>query len=196
MTRLFRFLFACAAPLALVIAGCGGSSPSSNPSNPTFSIAPSTTTINTNGQVQFTATLTNGQPATNVNWVITTGNNDSNLGLGSINATSGLYYPPSALSRDSVQIQVQANLTTNIYQTATSVVTVTPGFIQTVTPENATVSNGGTVQLSAAIAELGSGSINWSLGTSPSGGSSPGSAGGTISGTSCHNSGGINSSNP
>jgi hypothetical protein len=196
MTRLFRALFACAAPLVLIIAGCGGG-PSSNPSNSAFSISPGTTTIDTNGQVQFTATLTNGQPATNVNWAITTGTNDSTtLGQGTINATSGLYFPPSALSKDSVQIQVQANLAGNAFQTASAVVTVTPGFIQTVTPENATVATGATVPLSATIAELGGGSINWSLGTSPSGGSSPGSAGGALSGTSCQNSGGINSSNP
>src|ERR1700743_742346 len=119
MTRLRRF-FGCAASLVPITAGCGASSPSSNPTTPTFSISPSTMTVDTNGQVQFKATLTNGQPATNVNWVIATGNNDSNLGLGSINSTSGLYYPPSALSKDSVQIQVQANLTTNVYQTATS----------------------------------------------------------------------------
>ena len=196
MTRLFRSLFAIGAPAVLVIAGCGGG-PSSNPSNPTFSISPSTTTIDTNGQVQFSATLTNGQPATNVNWVVSTGTNDSStLGEGSIGSTSGLYFPPSALSKDSVQIQVQANLTTNIFQTATAVVTVTPGFIQTVTPENATIANGGTVALTATIAELGGGSVNWSLGTTPAGGASPGSAGGSISGTSCQNSGGINSSNP
>ena len=97
MTRLLRALFACAAPLVLIIAGCGGG-PSSNPSNSAFSISPGTTTIDTNGQVQFTATLTNGQPATNVNWAITTGTNDSTtLGQGTINATSGLYFPPSAL---------------------------------------------------------------------------------------------------
>jgi hypothetical protein len=196
MTRHIRSLFAFTAPIVLMIAGCGGSSPSSNPSNSTFSIAPATSTIDTNGQLQFTATLTNGQPATNVNWVVSTGTNDSNLGLGYIDPKSGLYYPPSAISKDSVQIQVQANLTNNVYQTATSVVTVTPGFIQAVTPENATLSTGGTVQLTATIAELGGGSINWSLGTSPSGGSNPGSAGGSISGTSCHNSGSINSSNP
>ena len=196
MTRLLRALFACAAPLVIIIAGCGGG-PSSNPSNSAFSISPGTTTIDTNGQVQFTATLTNGQPATNVNWAITTGTNDSTtLGQGTINATSGLYFPPSALSKDSVQIQVQANLAGNAFQTASAVVTVTPGFIQTVTPENATVATGATVPLSATIAELGGGSINWSLGTSPSGGSSPGSAGGALSGTSCQNSGGINSSNP
>jgi hypothetical protein len=198
MTRLLRALFACATPLVLIIAGCGGGSPSSNPSNPTFSIAPATASIDTNGQVQFTATLTNGQPATNVNWAVTTGNNDTTtLGNGSFTSTtSGLYYPPSALSRDSVQVQVQANLTGNVYQTATAVVTVTPGFIQTVTPENATLSTGATVPLSATIAELGGGSINWGLSTAASGGSSPGSAGGAISGTSCQNSGGINSSNP
>ncbi|MDQ1452393.1 MAG: hypothetical protein QOK38_2259, partial [Acidobacteriaceae bacterium] len=51
MTRPLRTLFACAAPLVLVIAGCGGGSPSSNPSNSTFSIAPATATIDTNGQV-------------------------------------------------------------------------------------------------------------------------------------------------
>jgi hypothetical protein len=192
-----RAFFACAAPLVLVIAGCGGGSPSSNPSTSTFSIAPATTNIDTNGQVQFTATLTNGQPATNVNWVVSTGTNDNTqLGQGTIDSTSGLYTPPSAVSKDSVQIQVQANLTTNLFQTATAVVTVTPGFIQAVTPENATVSSGATVPLSATIAEIGGGSINWSVSTSPSGGSSAGSAGGAISGTSCQKSGSITSSNP
>ena len=197
MTRPIRALFACAAPLVLVIAGCGGGSPSSNPTNPTFSISPATKTIDTNGQVQFTATLTNGQPATNVNWVVTTGTNDNTtLGQGTIDPASGLYIPPSALSKDSVQVQVQANLSTNIYQTATAVITVTPGFIQAVTPENATLSTGATVPLTATIAEVGGGSINWGLSTSPSGGSSPGSAGGAISSTSCQKSGSINSSNP
>lgn len=188
MTRLFRSLFACAAPLLLVIAGCGGG-PSSNPSNGSLTISPATTTIDTNGQVQFTATLPDGSPATDVNWVVSTGTNDSTtFGQGSIDST-GLYYPPSALSKDSVQIQVQANLASNVYKSVTAVVTVTPGFIQFVTPENATLSNGGTVQLNSTLAEVGGGSVNWSLSTSPSGGSSPGSAGGAISNTSCQKSG-------
>src|SRR3982074_2228508 len=98
MTRLSRFLFASAAPCALVIAGCGGGSGySSNPSNSTFSIAPSTSSLDTNGQVQFTATLANGSPASNVHWALVSGQNDSQLGQGSIDST-GLYYPPSALS--------------------------------------------------------------------------------------------------
>ncbi|HET6216386.1 MAG TPA: hypothetical protein VFE27_05160, partial [Acidobacteriaceae bacterium] len=145
MTRFVRPLFACIGPVVLVIAGCGGGSPSSNPSNGTLSITPGTTTIDTNSQVQFTATLSNGQPATNVNWTVTTGTNDNTtLGQGSIDST-GLYTPPGALSKDSVQIQVQANLSSNVYQPVTAVVTVTPGFIQTVTPENATLSTGATV---------------------------------------------------
>jgi hypothetical protein len=194
MTRLFRSLFACLAPVVLVIAGCGGG-PSSNPSNGTLTISPSTTTIDTNGQVQFTATLPDGSPATDVNWVITTGQNDSNLGQGSIDST-GLYYPPSALSKDSAQVQVQANLASNVYKSVTAVITVTPGFIQFVTPENATVATGATVPLNVTIAEVGGGSVNWSLSTSPSGGSSPGSAGGSIGSTNCQVSGSINSSNP
>jgi hypothetical protein len=200
MTRLIssrpaRALFVCIAPLLLVVAGCGGG-PSSNPSNGTFTISPGTTTIDTNGSVQFTATLTNGQPAS-VTWAITTGTNDNTtLGQGSIDPSSGLYYPPSALSKDSVQVQVQASQTGNAYTTATAVVTVTPGFIQTVTPENATLSTGSTVQLTASIAELGGGSINWGLSTAPTGGSSPGSAAGSIGNTSCQNGGGLSSSNP
>lgn len=196
MTRFVRPLFACIGPAVLVIAGCGGGGPSSNPSNGTLSITPGTTTIDTSNQVQFTATLSNGQPATNVNWTVTTGTNDNTtLGQGSIDST-GLYTPPSALSKDSVQVQVQANLSSNVYQPVTAVVTVTPGFIQTVTPENATLSTGATVPLTATIAELGGGSINWGLSTAPTGGSSPGSAGGSISGTKCQNSGGINTNNP
>jgi hypothetical protein len=196
LTRPLRSLFACAAPVVLVIAGCGGG-PSSNPSNGTLTISPSTTTIDTNGQVQFTATLPDGSAATGVNYVVTTGTNDNTqLGQGSIDPSSGLYFPPSALSKDSVQIQVQANLASNVYKSVTAVVTVTPGFIQTVTPENATIASGGTVPLSTTIAEVGGGSINWSLSTSPSGGSSPGSAGGAISSTNCQASGSISSSNP
>jgi hypothetical protein len=196
MTRFIRSLFACFVPLVLVIAGCGGG-PSSNPSNGTFTISPGTTTIDTNGQVQFTAMLSNGQPATNINWTVTTGTNDNTqLGQGTISPTTGLYFPPSALSKNSVQIQVQANSTGNLFQPATAVVTVTPGFIQTVTPENATVAAGGTVPLAATIAQIGGGSVNFTLGTSPTGGSSPGAAGGAISNANCQTSGSITSSNP
>jgi hypothetical protein len=194
MTRLSHLLLVCAALVTLVIAGCGGSSYSSSPSNSAFSIAPSTASIDTNGQVQFTATLANGSAATNIHWAILSGQNSSQIGEGSIDPASGLYYPPSALSQDTVQVKVQANLTSNTYQTATSVITVTPGFIQFVTPETATVAAGATLPVTATIGEVGSGSINWSLSTSPSS-SSAGSAAGSLSSTTCQRAG-LSSSNP
>jgi hypothetical protein len=195
MTRLSHLLLVSTAPLALIVAGCGGSGYSSNPSNSSFSIAPATASIDTNGQVQFTATLANGSPATSVHWTVLSGQNSSQIGQGSVDPANGLYYPPSALSQDSVQVKVQANLTSNAYQTATAVITVTPGFIQFVTPETATLAAGATLPVTATIAEVGGGTVNWSISSSLSSSSSPGSAGGSLSSTSCQR-GGLSSSNP
>lgn len=181
-------------PLALAIAGCGGSGYSANPSAATFSISPGTGSITTSGQLQFTATLANGSPATNVHWVIVAGQNDANFGEGSIDS-SGLYLPPSALSQDAVQIKVQANLTSNTYQSASAVITVTPSFIQPVTPENAALSAGATLPVTAAISEVGGGTVQWSLYTSPTGVASPGSGGGSLSSNECKRSS-LGSANP
>lgn len=171
---------------ALVMAGCGGSSYNSNPNNGTFTVTPATTTLNTNGAVQLTATLNAGGPAT-VNWAILSGQNDPNVGQGSINA-NGLYTPPPYLSQDSVQVKVQANLTSNIYTVATAVLTVTPGFNQAVAPENATLSTGSTVQLAGVLAEFNTGTINWSLSNSTGSATNPGSAYGSIGSTNCQRS--------
>ncbi len=187
MTRLTRSLFACFAPLALVIAGCGGSSYNPNPSNNTFSISPATTTVDNTGSVQFTATLANGQPATGVNWAVVSSQNSSSIGPGSITST-GLYFPPTPITQDSIQEKIQATLANNAYAPVNAIVTVTPGFIQTVTPENATVATGATVPLSAVIGEAGRGSINWALSTSPTTVTNPGSAGGSIGSTNCQTS--------
>lgn len=195
MTRLSHLLLACVAPLILVIGGCGGSGYNSNPTNSAFTISPATSSIDTNGQLQFTATLASGSPATTAHWVILNGQNSSQIGQGSIDPATGLYFPPSALSQDSIQVQVQANLAGNAYQTATAVITVTPGFIQFVTPETATIAAGATLPVTATIGEVGGGSINWSLSNSLSSSSNPGSAGGALSGFSCQRAG-LSSSNP
>ncbi len=180
-------LLATLLPLALAIAGCGGSGYSANPSAGTFSITPGTSSISTSGQLQFSATLPDGTPATNVHWVIVAGQNDTNFGEGSIDS-SGLYLPPSALSQDSVQVKVQANLTSNTFQSASAVITVTPSFIQPVTPENAALSPGATLPLTASISEVGGGTVQWSLSTSPTSAASPGSTAGTLSSTHCQRS--------
>ncbi|MGI8772751.1 MAG: hypothetical protein ACR2JE_15105 [Acidobacteriaceae bacterium] len=171
---------------ALVMAGCGGSSYNSNPNNGTFTITPATTSLNTNGQIQLAATLNSGGAAT-VNWAILNGQNDPSVGQGSIDAT-GVYTPPPYLSQDSVQVKVQANLTSNIYTVATAVITVTPGFNQAIAPENATLSTGSTVQLVGVLDEFNTGTINWSLSNSAGTGTNPGSSYGSIGSTSCQRS--------
>ena len=184
MTRLARFLFAVSAPLVLILAGCGGGSYSANPSNSTFSIAPSTAAVDTNGQVQFGATLAGGGAASNVHWVVLSGQNNSQIGQGAIDS-NGLYTPPSGLTQDTVQVRIQANILGNTSQLATAVVSVTPGFIQPILPETATLSGGATLPLSAVIAEVGAGSVNWNLSSSPTSIVNPGSSAGSIGNTNC-----------
>jgi hypothetical protein len=187
MFKPFLRLLVLAFPVgALVMAGCGGSSYNSNPSNGTFTVTPAATAVNTNGQVQLTATLNSGGAAT-VHWAILNGQNDPNVGQGSIDQ-NGVYTPPPYLSQDSVQVKLQANLTSNVYTVATAVVTVTPGFNQAITPENATLSTGSTVQLVGVLDEFNTGSINWSLSNSISSATTPGSSYGTISSSSCQRS--------
>ncbi len=122
-----------------------------------------------------------------MHWAVLSGQNDSNIGQGSIDQ-NGIYTPPSALTHDSVQVKIQANLTSNIYSTATAVITVTPGFNQAVTPEVAAVSPGSNVALTGVIAEYGGGSINWSLSSASSSITNPGSTYGAISGSKCQTS--------
>jgi hypothetical protein len=194
MIRLPRLLLVLLAPLVIALAGCGGGGLSANPSTSTFTISPATTTIDTNGQVQFTATLAGGGAATNVNWVVLNGQNNAQVGQGSIDST-GLYLPPTAVTQNSVQVQVQANLAGNTSQLATAVINVTPGFVQPILPETATLSGGATLPLSATIAEVGGGSVNWSLSSSPTTVANPGSSSGSIGNTNCQVTS-INSNNP
>ena len=73
---------------------------------------------------------------------------------GSINS-SGQYTPPGYLTADSLPVTVTAALTSNPSQTATATITVTPGFVQPLTPENAALGANGTQTLTGIIAEAG-----------------------------------------
>ncbi len=186
MNSRFSRLLGLFSPFLVVAAGCGGGNYSPNPTNSTFSITPSTTTADTNQQVQLKATL-NAGGAANVHWAVLSGQNDSNIGQGSIDQT-GLYTPPPALTHDSVQVKLQANLISDIYTTLSAVITVTPGFNQAVAPEVAAVAPGSTVPFTGVIAEYGGGSINWSLSSAANAVTNPGSNYGTISGSKCQTS--------
>ena len=156
-------------PCLLAMAGCGGVSANSangdaarrgGASNGIFSISPGAAAIDTNctgcnatnssGATveQLTATLNSGGAA-DVTWSLPGGGTD-----GSITA-KGQYKPPSYLTGDNLKVTVTAALASNPNLTASTTISVTPGFLQPLTPENAAVGSGGTVTITGYIAEAG-----------------------------------------
>jgi hypothetical protein len=184
-----RVLAIAVVPALFVLAGCGGGSVAANPSNGTFSIGPGTGTIDTNctgcnatkssgaSVEQFSATLASGGAAA-VTWKVSGG--DTNSGAGTITA-SGQYTPPSYLTADQVSVTVTATLNSTV--AATAMLTVTPGFLQPLTPENAALGANGTLSITGYIAEAGgSARINYAL-SNTAGGSSGGQ--GSLGTTNC-----------
>ena len=172
-----RVLAAAAVPLFLVVAGCGGTANGST--NSAFSVSPGSATIDTNctgcnatntsGQPieQFTALPSGGGAAASVTWSLSGG--DNNAGAGTITA-SGQYTPPPYLSADHVQVTVTATLTSNGAIAESSTVTITPGFLEPLSPENVALGSGGTVTIGGYIAEVGgSTGINFAVANSATG---------------------------
>jgi hypothetical protein len=105
--------------------------------------------------------------SSDVTWTVSGG--DPTSGPGTINA-SGQYTPPSYLTSSRAEVQVTAALKSDPTVSATSVVTLTPGFLQPLTPENAAVGPGGSVTVTGYLAEAGgTGSIRFRLSNTPSG---------------------------
>jgi hypothetical protein len=171
------------APALLFVAGCGSGLVTANPANAAFSVTPRIGAIDTNctgcnaasaggGPVfQFTvllagAPLANGSPP-EVVWSVSGG--DAVSGPGSINQ-SGQYTPPAYLTADRTEIVVTATSAVNPSLRAYSVLTVTPGFLQPLTPENAALGADGTVNVTGVLAEAGgSAGIHFELAGSASG---------------------------
>ncbi len=159
--RLERIPALLLGPGLLLLAGCAGGGVSADPSNSIFSISPGTVSIDTNctgcngtnaqgiAAEQLTATLAGGGPAT-VTWTLSGG--DANSGTGTITA-AGQYTPPSYLTADRVQVEVTATMNKSL--SATAVLTVTPGFLQPLSPENGAVPAGGQVTITGTLAEAG-----------------------------------------
>ncbi len=183
-----RALAITALPAILALAGCGGSvaangsgSPNGNSStNGSFSISPGTVTMDTNctgcngtgssgsAVEQFSAALTGGGTAS-VTWSVSGG--DAAAGAGSI-SSNGQYTPPGYLTADSVQVTVTATLISNTSDKATATVTVTPGFLQPLTPEDVALGANGTLTVTGYLAESGGTTgINYALSNSATGSS-------------------------
>ena len=168
--------------LLVFVAGCGVGEYGTVGANSGFSITPSSSTVNSNGQIQFSARLLSGD-AVPVTWSVVNGSNASSLGEGRIDA-SGLYTPPTALSQDSIRVVIAAKLQDDPAESASSVVSVTPGFVQSLLPENASLTAGATVEATAEIAEVNAGSVHWSISSE----AAPGADEGTLSDASCQRS--------
>ncbi len=185
-----RMLAATAVPVFILISGCGGSASGGGGGGGTsLTVAPGTVSIDTNctgcntstssGATveQFTATQSGVAAA--VTWSVSGG--DTNAGPGTI-SSNGQYTPPPYLTANSVQVTVKATLTAGT-GSSSATVTVTPGFLEPLSPENAAVGASGTLAVSGYISEAGgSTGINFALSNTATG-SSGGQ--GTLGTTSC-----------
>ncbi|MGC2402985.1 MAG: hypothetical protein WA510_24570, partial [Acidobacteriaceae bacterium] len=71
---------------------------------------------------------------------------------------------------------------------ASYMLTVTPGFVQVLTPETASLAPGSSIQVKGQIAEVNAGTIHWTLSTTAGGGSDPGDSYGSITEAQCRHS--------
>ena len=161
-----------------LLAGCGTGLVTAKSGTSVFSITPGGSSIDTNcsgcnatsaqgaSVHQFAATLADGGAA-EVTWSLAGG--DATSGPGSINA-NGQYTPPSFLTADRAVVVVIATLNANPSLRASSVLTVTPGFLQPLTPENAALGANGSLTITGVLAEAGgSNGINFRLASSATG---------------------------
>ncbi len=154
-------------PLLFALAGCGGGSAAADPPGGAFSITPGTATIDTNcnGCNDGSAELfsASGAGAAAVTWSVSGG--DATAGAGTI-SSAGVYIPPPFLTADNVHVTITATLSGGAGK-ATATVTLTPGFLQPLAPENVALGAGASFTVTGYVAEAGgTDGISYSLSTS------------------------------
>ena len=172
----FKDLSVLLAPALLAVAGCSADHSTAALANSTFSVSPGISSVDTNctgcnaagakgaSVEQFTTTLTGGGAA-KVSWAVSGG--DPNTGPGTI-TSAGQYTPPPYLTADRVPVRVTATLDSNAV--ATALLTVTPGFLQPLTPENAALGANGQVTVNGYLALAGGyAGINFALSNTATG---------------------------
>jgi hypothetical protein len=177
------------APFLIALAGCGTATATANSANASFSVSPGAATIDTNCTGcngadarglpvhRFTARLATGGSAL-VTWSVSGG--DAVAGPGKINA-AGEYTPPGYLTADRSDVLVTARLAADPRVAASSRITLTPGFLQPLTPENVALGPNGTVTVTGKMALAGgSAGVDFALaGTANGTGAGEGSLGPT-----------------
>jgi hypothetical protein len=178
-----------------MLAGCGTATATSNPINATFAISPGMAAIDTNCTGcnatgsrglpvhRFSARLTNGSAAP-VTWSLSSG--DPAAGPGTINS-AGEYSPPGYLTADRAEVVVTARLAADPRIAASAQITVTPGFLQPLTPENVTLGPNVSVTFTGKLAIAGgTAGIQFALADSVTG---TGGGQGILGPTTCQRSG-------
>ncbi len=163
--RLLAFLLA---PALALVAGCGSRVAAfSSLSDKPLAIQTSVTRIDTSSSVRLSA-LTPAGDVIPVRWSVSGG--DPHAGFGTI-STEGRYSPPTYLTTDSATVTVSALPSpASGLPAATQTLTIYPAFLRPLTPGNLALGPGGSVTVSAAIAEVGgSGSVHFSLATDRTG---------------------------
>ena len=161
-----------------LLAGCGAGPVTASSGNAAISISPGSTSIDTNCTGcnslnahnspvhRFSATLNRGTVGS-VIWSVSGG--DPASGPGRI-TSEGQYTPPNYLSSERAEVRVTAALKSDPSIRTTSLLTLTPGFLQPLTPENAAVGPGGSVNVMGYLAEAGGrGEIHFALSHTRSG---------------------------
>ena len=174
------------AVLALGVAGCGSINYAAQAGDGSFSLSAATRSTGTNGQIALHAMLPSGDAA-RVTWKIASGTNAATLGQGNVDAT-GVYTAPGSLSADGITVRVEATLESDARSTASLTIAVHPGFVQPLLPQNVALTAGATAEVTAQIAEVNAGSVQWSLAGAPSGEPSSTGALGSLSSSSCQRS--------
>lgn len=178
--RSTALLLPLAALLACTLTACSVSAgPGKANSQSVLSISPGVSQLDTNctgcnsrnqrgvAVQQFRAVLADGSPAA-VTWSISGG--DAAAGAGTID-TSGRYTPPSYLDGDSAVVVVTARLVSHPAILASAPITLTPGFLQPLTPENVALGPGASVTLTGKLAQSGGDSdIHFALAGAAQGG--------------------------
>ena len=173
-----------AGTLPLVLVGCGAAGATTEFQTGALGISPATASLDTNCTgcnavdargnpvLQLAARTGQGNSAP-VTWSVSGG--DALAGPGNVDAT-GRYTPPSFLTRDQVSVQVIGTLAGNPALTARATITLTPGFLQPLTPENVALGPMGTVTMTGRLAQAGGHSdIHFALTSSAQG--TPGGGG-------------------
>ena len=152
-----------------------------------LALSASATSVSTNGQIALRASGPMGE-AEAVTWSVVSGSNAPALGQGQIDA-SGIYTAPGSLSSDEVTVRVEARLATDSADATSILLTVRPGFVQPLLPQDMALTPGASAQVTAEIAEVNAGSVSWSLAASPGGSETtpPGTLG-TLNGSGCQRS--------